>query len=190
MGHATSAEQAVGELRQLLDRSEPDPTPPEVYLLWAVLIPIGFGLVDLRSGLTGPDCWVARPAGFLLSTWLGSRASRKLGQRDHREGTRHVLHWVGMMGGLALLVPLALGGMLTPGGFPRAGLLVVALSYFLNGVHQDRPLLWIGLLAAGGYLLTFLFSVHVWSIVGGLLSLALIATALNARRRLTRIAAP
>src|SRR5215468_5068470 len=151
MPQATSSPGAdLGQLQSLLERSRADSTPAGVYLLWAVLIPFGFGLVDARSPLTGLYWLVAAPAGFVLSLWLGARASRRAGQVEHDEGRRHMLHWAGMMGATALLVPLAQSGDLSQGAFPRLVLLLLALCYFLDGVHEDRSMLWLGLIIAAG----------------------------------------
>ena len=175
--------QDLGYVRGLVGKTEADATPPGVYLLWALLIPVGFALTDLAPNRVGLYWLLAAPAGFLLSTYLGARASRQRGQVEHREGTRHVLHWAGMIGALALTVPLSATGALSANGTAQVMLLLLALSFFLAGVHLSPPLLWVGLLMAAGYLLTFFVTGHVWTTVGLVVSLALLLSALLARRR-------
>ncbi|HEV3141530.1 MAG TPA: hypothetical protein VGY57_13485, partial [Vicinamibacterales bacterium] len=49
-------------------------------------------------------------------------------------------------------------------------LLFVALTYFYAGLHLDPPLRWIGLLAAGGYLVVLTVPAYPWTIVGVVLA--------------------
>src|SRR5262249_61587344 len=119
----------------------------------------------------------AAPVGFLVSTWLGARAARKEGQVDRAEGDRHFLHWGGLLGAELLIVPLAWSGAVTGTGVGQVALLLVALAYFLDGVHQERPNLWVGIAIAAGYLLTFGGARPGWRMGGELSSAAVLAAA-------------
>jgi len=175
-------EKDLGYVRGLLEKSEPR-SPPAIYVLWAVVVLVGFTLADLAPRATGLFWLIAAPVGFLVSTWLGARAARKEGQVDRAEGDRHFLHWGGLLGAELLIVPLAWSGAVTGTGVGQVALLLVALAYFLDGVHQERPNLWVGIAIAAGYLLTFVVARHVWLMVGVLISAALLASAVQNRAR-------
>ena len=142
----------LGYVREVVARSEYDKTPQAIWYLWAAIGLVGFALIDFRHEVV-PVFWaIAAPAGFVLSVWLGWRKSRGLGQESRREGHAHMLHWAGMGGAIALLVFFAARGHLVGHDIAQAILLVVALGYFLAGVHLARPLLWVGLTLAACFL--------------------------------------
>jgi len=174
-------EEDLGYVRDMVSRSERDDMPRAIWYLWAAIGGIGFALIDFRPQSV-PLFWlVAAPLGFFASMWLGWRHGQALGQESRREGHAHMLHWGGMGGAIALLVFFAARGHLTGEEIAQAILLVVALGYFLAGVHLARPLLWVGLLLAGSFLAVE-FAVdfvggYVWTAVGAVMALALVITA-------------
>jgi hypothetical protein len=174
---AHRAEEDLGYVRDLVARSERDDTPRAIWYLWAAIGGIGFALIDFRPDSVGLFWLVAAPVGFLASVWLGWRHARKLGQESRREGRTHMLHWGGMGGAIALLVFFAARGHLTGEEIAQAILLVVALGYFLAGVHLTRPLLWVGLVLAGSFLAVEFVGGYVWTMVGAVMALALLVTA-------------
>jgi hypothetical protein len=174
---AHRAEEDLGYVRDLVARSERDDTPRAIWYLWAAIGGIGFALIDFRPDSVGLFWLVAAPLGFLASVWLGWRHARKLGQESRREGRTHMLHWGGMGGAIALLVFFAARGHLTGEEIAQAILLVVALGYFLAGVHLTRPLLWVGLVLAGSFLAVEFVGGYVWTMVGAVMALALLVTA-------------
>jgi hypothetical protein len=167
----------LGYVREVVARAEGDGTPRAIWYLWAVIGAVGFTLIDFAPERVGLYWSVAAPLGFLASAWLGWRHARAAGQVSRREGWSHVLHWGGMMAGIFLVVPLAASGAIPEPALPRVMLLVLALGYFLGGVHLHRPLLWIGVLMAGAYGALFFLDRYAWSLVGAVLALSLIATA-------------
>src|SRR5262249_13325967 len=183
MPEVRDIEQDLGFVREVVEKSERAKSPAAVYLLWALIVPVGFALADFRPQVTGLFWLIAGPVGFLPEPVIGSWDSRKRGQVDGREGTRHLLHWGGMIGAILLTFPLSLTGSVTERGLGQVVLLVVALAYFLNGIYLDRPNLWIGVLMAAGYLLTFVVTRYVWTLMGAMISGALIASALREMRR-------
>ncbi len=177
MQNARRIEEDLGYVRDVLTRSERDDTPRAIWYLWAGIGLVGFALIDLRPTAV-PLFWaVAAPAGFVLSVWLGWRQSRRLGQESRREGHAHMLHWAGMGGAIALLVFFAARGHLAGDEIAQAILLVVALGYFLAGVHLARPLLWVGLALAGSFLAVEFVEGYVWTAIGIVMALALVITA-------------
>lgn len=137
----------VAYVRAAADRSENVPFR-SVYVLWAVIILCGFPLRDFVDDYSwiGWYWLVATPVGFLLSMWLGSRASARIGQADMEIGMRWMKHWLayvvaGVLGGM-----LVAGGKLTGSGLGALWLLLLALAYFYAGLHLDRRLLPVGIL--------------------------------------------
>ena len=170
-------EEDLGYVRDLVSRSERDDTPRAIWYLWAAIGGVGFALIDFRPQSVGLFWAVAAPLGFVASMWLGWRHGRALGQESRREGRAHMLHWGGMGGAILLLVFFAARGHLAGEEIAQAILLVVALGYFLAGVHLARPLVWVGLLLAGSFLAVEFVDGYVWTAVGGLMALALVITA-------------
>jgi hypothetical protein len=167
----------LGYVREVVGRSERDDTPRAIWYLWAGIGAIGFALIDVRPERVGLFWSVAAPLGFLASVWLGWRHGRALGQESRREGRAHMLHWGGMGGAILLLVFFAARGHLAGEEIAQAILLVVALGYFLAGVHMARPLVWVGLLLGASFLAVEFLDGYVWSAVGAVMALALVVTA-------------
>lgn len=167
----------LGYVRDVVRRSEAVTPPRAIWYLWAAIGAVGFALMDFAPAVIAPYWSIAAPAGFVLSAWLGWRHGRATGQESLREGRSHLLHWGGLLVTVFLLVPLAARGALQGETLGQVILLVIALGYFLAGVHRYRPLLWVGLLMAAGYGATFLVDRYVWTGVGLLVAVGLIVTA-------------
>ncbi|MDE2727849.1 MAG: hypothetical protein OXI19_07480 [Gemmatimonadota bacterium] len=136
----------VAYVRAATDRSESVPFS-SIYVLWAVIILLGYPISDFVEDKSWIRWYwlVATPVGFLLSMWLGSRASARIGQVDKERGMRWVKHWLafvvaGVLGGL-----LVAGGKLTGSGIGAFSVLLLALSYFYAGLHLDRRLVPVGI---------------------------------------------
>jgi len=170
-------------VRSAMERGEASPAPRLICFLWAAIGGIGFALVDLR-GEWAPAYWtVAGPTGFLASLALGWRHARLTGRLRASSGLRNLLHWGAMMAAILLAGLLPARGLLSWAGTGPAFLLLLALGYFLAGVHLDRAFRWIGLLLAGGYLLVLFAPAHAWLLLGVLFAVALVAAGLRAESR-------
>lgn len=169
-------------VRGAVRKSEGSSSVRGIYLLWGVAILIGFPLADFAPGAV-PLYWtIVGPVGFLVSGYLGYRAGVKRGQHERSIGLRHGLHWTAMMAAIGLIIPLAATGVLEFTSLNRIILLVLALSYFMAGIHLDRPLMWAGLVMVGGYLLLFFVNTYAWTIIGVALGAALFLSAALAGR--------
>lgn len=177
MDETSRARDDLAYVRGVVSRSETYGAPRGIWYLWAAIAAVGFSLVDLAPGRVAVFWTVAAPAGFLASLWLGWRHGRRSGQLSVREGKEHALHWGATLVAVSLLVPLGATGALPGEALGQAILLVIALGYFLAGVHLYRPLLWIGLLMAAGYGLLFLLDRWAWTGIGLLVGLGLVVTA-------------
>jgi hypothetical protein len=170
-------ERIEGDLRFVrgaLDAStRPAASPSAMYFLWAVIVLVGFALVDFRTDLV-PEYWaVAGPVGFLASAYLGWRHALRSGQTSASDGRRHMLHWGAVMIAVALAVMLRTRGALPSQTLHAVILLVLALGYFTAGLHLDRHLLWVGLFMAAGFLVVTLVSLYAWTVVGITLAISL-----------------
>lgn len=171
-------------VRGAVERSERQATPAAIYFFWAVVGPVGFALLDFRPEWV-PAYWsVAGPGGFVVSAVLGWRHARSIGQCSTGGGERHLLHWGGMLGAIALAVLMNVNGLISGQALGPAILLILALSYFEAGVHIDRTFLWLGLLMAAGYVFVIFTTAYSWTIVGLIVAVAFAAAGLRGARPL------
>jgi len=178
--HLTDDLEYVGGL---LRKSERGTSPFGIYLLWAGMVLVGFSLVDFAPQRVGLFWCIGGPLGGVLSAILGQRHGVKIGQVNRSEGIRHGWHWFGMMLAIALAVPLGVTGAVDWRVLSRVFLLIIGLTYFLAGVHLERPLMWAGLVMMAGYVALFFIPAFGWTLVGILVAAALVASGLLEKRR-------
>jgi hypothetical protein len=173
-------------VREAVESSDRHPTPASIYLLWAAIGTVGFPILDLAPRYA-PWFWlIASPLGLAVSLWLGRRHARRIGQMGRSEGRRHGLHWLGVVLAAALAMPLAVTGRVDGTALGQVILLLVALTYFLAGVHLDRAMLWVSGLLVAGYLALFVVAAWAWTVIGLTLAAGLAACAAAGRRGLVR----
>ena len=163
-------------------RREPPTGIPALYLFWAAAVLVGFASADFAPRITGLYWFVVGIGGGLLSWWMGERDDRRRGIRDQVLGRRHGLHW--LIGGVAYFLT-ALPMFMHGASNDRAAdfLLTTGIVYSLAGVHLERPLLWCGLLAFGGYAALVALSLpYAWTISGALIAACLVLAAVFAAR--------
>lgn len=165
-------------VRGLVTKADRGRAPASIYLLWAGICLVGFPLADFAPRYVGFFWMVAGPVGTLLSMVLGWRHSVRVGQVSRESGIRHGLHWMGTLAAIFLVVPLGALGTVGWNVVHHIMLLVIAFSYYLAGVHLERPILWIGLLMLAAYVALFFLKVYQWTIVGVVVAFALAATGL------------
>jgi len=175
-------------VRSTLDRAGEADNPAIIYFLWAAISFLGIAIIDYVPAWTGLYWMIMGPLGGILSGVLGARVSRALGQDSRREGWRQGLHWGGMMVAILLLIPLITTQAVSVDELPRIILLLVALSYFLAGVHVDRRLLWVGAVVGGCYLFTVYQRgfPRLWTITAAVLAASLVAAGIIAAARARR----
>lgn len=157
-----------------------------IYFLWAGICIVGFTLTDFSPSHAGLYWSVMAPAGFIASCALGIRAQRRRGEVDAADGWREAAHW-GATTVVAMVVAGALASDMETVGliFPML-LLVLALGYFLAGVHMDRRLTWLGLLLFVGALVFQWFAIPMrWTVFGVLFSAALVISGVLAGKQRT-----
>lgn len=173
MTESNRIDRDIRYVRGLVAESDRGPSPSAIYLMWAVVALVGFPLADFAPRYVGVFWMVVGPLGTVASMLLGWRHSVRVGQVRREDGVRHALHWVAMLVAIFLVVPLGVTDTIAWDTVPRVILLIITLSYFLAGVHLDRPLLWVGLLMVAAYVALFFIEAYRWTIVGIALAAAL-----------------
>jgi hypothetical protein len=173
-------------VRGLVSESDRGPSPTAIYMMWAAICLAGFPLADFAPQYVGLFWMIAGPLGGLASFVLGWRHSVRMGQMRRDVGVRHGLHWTGMMVAIFLVVPLGVTETITWNAVHRVILLLLTLSYFLAGVHLDRPLLWVGVLMVAAYVALFFINAYQWTIVGVAVAVALAVAGLAGGKKRVR----
>lgn len=158
-------------------------SPSGIYFLWAVLVLAGFALVDLNQDRVGLYWMIAGPAGGAISAYLGWRDQHKRGEMDLALGLRYVQHWGAMMVVIFMAALMPGRGLIAWDAFGPLVLLLLAMSYFHAGLHLDPPLRWVGLLLVGGYIMVLSVDAYAWTIVGVLVSAAMMVVGFRESRR-------
>lgn len=183
MESTRQVEQDLAFVRASIARMERQCGIPAIYLLWAVLIPVGFALPDLAPRWAGPYWAVAGPAGGVTSWLIGWFTARGQGVVDRRIGRRYALHW-GILGMAFLLVALPGFTGLVPGSVMGAYMLLIAgTGFLLTSVHLEPGMAPSGVLMLAGFavLVTGLVP-WAWTLTGLLVAAALVFAALRAGR--------
>ena len=176
---SSKIESDIGYVKDLVKKSDFYSTPTSIYFLWAILVLMGFSLIDFEPKWVGFYWMIAGPAGGLFSGYLGRRAGIKKGQLDREIGIRHALHWSGMLVVIGLAVLLAVKGLIHGPALSQVILLIVALGWWTAGVHFDRTFLWLGGVMMLGFIATLIFSRFAWTAMGILIAAALIGIAIH-----------
>ncbi len=168
----------ISFVREVAERSQAPPIRG-VFLYWALAGLLGFALVDFADSYrwVGIYWMVAGPVGFILSAILGIRAARAIGLADRAEGLRHGLHWIGFLAAGVLGLGLVRAGQLTWQGFGSLWVLLLALSYFHGGLHLERRMVPVGLVAGACYLATIWIPSFGWTVAGVAIAAALVSAA-------------
>ncbi len=183
MNDTKRIESELSYVRGVVSAADRGQSPTAIYLLWAVICLVGFPLADFAERFVGVYWMVVSPLGAALSAWLGYRHGQRMGQHQRDIGIRHGLHWIGTIVVTFLVVPLGIVGDVTWDVVHRVILLILALSYFVAGVHLDRPIMWVGLLMAAAYVALFFIHTYQWTLVGIVVAVALTAAGLVGGRR-------
>jgi hypothetical protein len=166
MSELKQIQEDVGYLREVVERADTPRGPASIYYLWALITLVGFPLADFVGPLVGLFWALAGPIGGWITYRLAKAFADRHGRVSRSEGQRYALHWNGMMVAIVLaIVPVAMGSMSAEALSPII-LLIVALSYFLAGVHLDHTIGWISFLMVGGYFLVLFLPTYPWSITG------------------------
>jgi hypothetical protein len=167
----------IGYVKNLVDKSEQLLTPPSVFVVWAVIVAVGFTLVDFAPRYVGFFWMIASPLGGLLSGFLGRKTGRSSGQIDNGTGRKHAVYWSGMLAITMLAVLLGVKGFVHGAVTSQIILLIVAMGWWGAGMLFDRYFLYLAGIMMAGFVATLFFSRYVWTAMGILLAITLTAVA-------------
>jgi len=170
-------ESDLGYVQDLIRKSDQRSSPAVIYILWAVIVAVGFTLADFAPSAVGWFWAVASPLGGILSGILGARYQRRLGQRNRELGIRHALHWGGMLVAIFLAVLLVPRDILSGEDLGKVILLLVAFGWWSGGVHFDRVFMWLGGVMGLGFLAVIWIDRYAWTGLGILVAAVLIIKA-------------
>lgn len=165
----------AGAVRRNVSRPQ-----PAIYLLWAVLLPVGFCLNDFAPQRSGLYWLIASPLGVFLSFRLANAYANRRGVRDEKRARRAGWHWLTLLAAYFLF-----GAALATGhGDMRSSaptwMLIAALGNTFAGIHLNRELLWSGVVLFFGYaVLVWLPIPHVWTAIGLIIGAGLAAAAIR-----------
>ncbi len=174
-----SLESDIQYVRALVKKSCSESLPMSFFIVWAVIILLGFSIIDFAPRWTGLFWMVAGPGGGVLSGVLGHRAGIRLGQLNRETGVRHALHWGGMLLVILLAVFLAMRGFVHGTVLSQVILLVVALGWWTAGVHFDHSFLLFALVMMLGFVGTLFVTRYIWTAIGVLTAASLVGAALH-----------
>lgn len=169
-------------IRRAVERNRTGDGDPASWILWSVLVLVGFPLADLAPHSAGLYWLIAIPVGIAVTLWRGARLMRGRGKLLRRDLlVQGLLHWVGMLAAVAMLLSMV---SMTPVSRGPAVMIIVALTYFLYGLHVSRRFLaFAAIVCAGAYGLHVL-GAWAWTILGVVLASGFLLTAvLEIRRR-------
>ena len=184
MTDTDSIKDDIAYVRAVAERTGPGHVPA-IYVIWAVICVVGFSLVDLvgpGSSWVGIYWLAAGPVGGLVTWWLAARAGARDGQADRRLGKRWAGHFLGFFVVGLLGCVLAAAGELSWSGLSSLWILLLALTYFLAGLHLDRRLMPVSLVLGVGYLFTLYLPEFRFTVAGVLVAVALVVQGLRGMR--------
>lgn len=170
----------LGYVKDLVTAADEKPTARGLYLLWAVIVLVGYGLVDLAPHYTGLFWMVAGPVGGILSGIIGHRYSVARGQVNRAQGVRHALHWSGMLVCIGFIVLLGVRSGMESEVMSCFIHVLVTFGWWCAGVHFDRAFLGLGVIMAVGFLALLFISKFAWLGLGIVLAAELVRLGIRA----------
>jgi hypothetical protein len=149
-----------------------------IWTVWAIIVLVGFSLVDFAPQTTGWFWMIAGTIG-LFFTWVSHRRHEKVAGTKRGDGARTFLHWLAM--GLAQILIFSLCDIKNEDK-GIAAILFVALAYFYFGLYVARPFIWFAMILVAGAIAIRFTQGYAWTMLGALLASAFIFTAFVANR--------
>lgn len=160
-------------VKQVLNASNSPNNYPAIYYLWGVLVFVGFGIAEFKVAWTSSYWLIAAPIGMVISAWLGIKQDQQRGQQDRQSGGDYMTHFSALLAVIFLAI------------FTQqyqSILLLISLGYLLAGIHLDRLMLVVGVLAALIYLAIEAGLIHSNLVVGAVFAIGFFATGWGAAK--------
>jgi cell division protein FtsW (lipid II flippase) len=143
---------------------------------------VGFALNDFERSIAGYFWLVAIPAGFLLSIFLGRAHLRRHSERVARDGGIQLAHWIAIPAATTMMMVFSRDPNIAAA---QMMLLIVALVYYLAGIHLQRVWLYGSIAMLVGIFLIPVLPGYPFTIVGACVAISLIMGAIagTARQR-------
>jgi len=165
----TNADSNIEYVANVLRKADkPFSASPLIYCLWGCIVLIGSGIAEFWVTYTTTYWLIVAPIGFLLSGWIGARASKALGQNDKELGIQSFNHFLIMLVFVFTAIFTKQYSII---------FLLVGLTYCLAGIYSDKIMLWIGGLYWLIYLSIYLGFLTSSLVVGIALALAFFISA-------------
>jgi len=172
-------ESDLSYVKNVIRKSDRRSSPSILYIMWAVIVAVGFTMADFAQSIVSWYWVVAGPVGGILSGIIGARHQRLGGQLNRDLGLRHALHWGGMLVAIFLSVLLIPRGVLRGEDIGTVILLIVAFGWWSGGVHFDRVFMWLGLAMGLGFVAVLWIDRYAWTCLGTLIAVVLIIRGLT-----------
>jgi hypothetical protein len=167
-------ESDLSYVKDLIHKSDRRPSPSILYIMWAVIVAIGFTMADFAPNIVSWYWAIAGPLGGIASGIVGGRHQRVAGQLNRDLGIRHALHWGGMLVAIFLAVLLIPAEVIRGEDIGKVILLIVAFGWWSGGVHFDRVFMWLGLAMGLGFVAVLWVDRYAWTCLGTLIAVVLI----------------
>ena len=146
-------------------------------VMWGVVILIGFSMNDWYPPGVLTYWAFSLPLAVAVSVAINWRAGRRIGEDDSVIRRRLALHWGGMAAAVGLLFVLTAANVVGPEALRLPVLVLLALGYFLAGVHLDRSYMWAGVVMAAGAVAAIFVQQYLPTMIGAAVCAALVICA-------------
>jgi hypothetical protein len=152
-------------------------------VLWALIILVGFSMNDFYPAGVGLFWAIAVPTGMTASGVLYWIAASRAGERDRTMDRRTMMHWLGLGVAIGLTFLLVACRAVDEQALGLPLLIILALAYYLAGVHLDSSYLWAGMVMAAGAVAAIFIRDYFATMLGVAVSAALILGGILRSRR-------
>ena len=178
-----TVQENIEYVRSAVVRQDYDPAEFNIAIILTFVNLIGLSLYDW-SYIAGGVFWIVALPVFGIGTgWYASRVTKNRGEIDRALGRRHALHWTSIPLFLFFSNIIIFTNRLPEEGIGQIMFLVIAMVYYLGGVHFWRGYLWAGLAMASGILWLALLDRFAFTLTGSLTFVVLAGSALRYRYR-------
>jgi hypothetical protein len=173
-------EEDLTYIRGAVERMEDAPYESvTIAVLWAVIITGGFSINDFRPEFSMIYWPVSSITGYLVSLFIGRRASTEAGECSAQDARLHALHWGSIFFLSIAVLVIGLNHGLSGAALGQLFTLVGGAGCFLGGLHLDRRFMLPGAIMIVGAPAISYIQPYPWTIVGLAIGIALVVSAVK-----------